>query len=135
MVTLLDVDAGAVGEPRLRARDQGTLAAPEEQTVVHPLVFQRIVQVNIGSLGIKKAGADLSAGPELSVGSLPVDPKAFRQAIGAAGADATVVFTASTCRDRVLDEAIGPPGVAGNKLYLRYCVRALALLLGQGNKR
>src|SRR5439155_6367175 len=124
-----------IGEPRLRARDQVALAAPEELAVVHALVFQRIVQVEMGPLGIEKAGADLSAGPELTVGSLSVDPKAFRQAIGAAGADATVVFTAAACCHRVLDEAIGAPGFAGSELYLPDRVRALALLLGQGNNR
>ena len=43
--------------------------------------------------------------------------------------------TAAACRDRVLDEAIGAPGATGIELYLRDCVRALALLLGQGNNR
>src|SRR5262249_20240121 len=136
LVTLLEVDAGAVRKPRLHARDQVAPAAIVDQlAVVRPLIFQRIVQVKTGPLGIEKAGADLSGGTELSVGSLTLDPEAFRQAIGAAHAGATVVFTAAACRDRVLDEAICPPGVAGTVLYLRDRVRALALLLGQGNNR
>src|SRR5439155_3912118 len=114
LVTLLDVDAGAVGKPSLFPRDQSAPADPlAPLAVVRPLVFQRIVQVEIGPLGIEEAGADLSAGPEVSVGSLPVDPESFRQAIGAARADATVAFTAAACGDRVLDEAIGAPGGAG----------------------
>src|SRR2546425_5458868 len=110
LVTLLDVDTGGVGEPRLRARDQVALAAAKQLAVVRPLVFQRIVQVKTGPLGIEKASADLSARSEVSVGRLTVDPEAFRQAIGAAHADATIVFTAAACRDCVLAEAIGAPG-------------------------
>src|SRR6267142_2315680 len=127
LVTLLDVDTGSVGEPRLRARDQVALAAVKQQPVVCPLVFQRIVQVITGPLGIEKASADLSTGSEVSVGRLPVDPEAFRQAIGAAHADAIIVFTAAACGDRVLAEAIGAPESAGIELHLRDCVRALAL--------
>src|SRR5256886_1414842 len=60
---------------------------------------------------------------------------AFRQAIGAAYADAIIVFTAAACRDRALAEAIGAPGGAGIELHLRDRVRALALYLRQGNNR
>src|SRR5262249_27850620 len=73
--------------------------------------------------------------PEVSVGSLAVDPEAFRQAIGAARAGATVAFTAAACRDRVLDETIGAPCGAGIEHHLGDRVRALALQLGQGNNR
>src|SRR5215470_15784268 len=135
LVTLLDVDTGSVGEPRLCARDQVALAATKQQAVVCPLVFQRIVQVVASLLGIDKASADLSAGSEVSVGSLPVDPEAFRQAIGAAKADAIIVFATAACRDRVLAEAIGAPGGAGIELHLRDHVRTLALYLRQGNNR
>src|SRR6516225_127002 len=135
LVALFDVDTGSVGEPRLHARDQAALAATKQQSVVRPLVFQRIVQVITGLLGIEKASTDLSAGSEVSVGRLPVDPEAFHQAIGAAHADAVVVFTAAACRDRVLAEAIGAPGGAGIELHLRDHVRALALYLRQGNNR
>src|SRR2546428_5297453 len=135
LVTLLDVDTGGVGEPRLRARNQVALAAAKQLAVVRPLVFQRIVQVKTGALGIEKASADLSAESEVSVGGFPVDPEAFRQAIGAAYADAIIVFTAAACRDRVLAETIGAPGGAGIELHLRDRVRALALNLGQGNNR
>src|SRR5262249_23610736 len=128
-----DVDAGAVGEPSLLSRDQ--VAAADLLPVVRPLVFQRVVHVEIGSVGIEEAGADLSAGPEVSVGSLPIDPEAFRHAIGAARTDPTVVFTAAACRDRVLDEAIGAPGGARFKPHLRDRVRALALFLSQGNNQ
>ena len=107
----------------------------DQLIVVRPLVFQRIVQVKIGPLGIEKAGADLSAGTKVSVGRLTVDPEAFRQAIGAAHADATVVLTAAACRDRVLAEDISAPRVARAELYLRDRVRALALLLSQWNNR
>src|SRR2546426_4098869 len=78
LVTLLDVDTGGVGKPRLRARNQVALAAAKQLAVVRPLVFQRIVQVKTGALGIEKASADLSAGSEVSVGRLTVDPEAFR---------------------------------------------------------
>src|SRR5260370_18680716 len=88
LVTLLDVDTGSVGEPRLHARDQVALSAAKQQPVVCPLVFQRIVQVITGPLGIEKARADLSTGSDGSVGRLPVDPEAFRQARGATHADA-----------------------------------------------
>src|SRR6266705_4170490 len=135
LVTLLDVDTGSVGEPRLRARDQIALAPAKQQPVVCPLVFKRIVRVIAGPLGIEIASADLSTGSEVSVGRLPVDPEAFRQAIGAAYADAIIVFTAAACRDRVLAETIGAPGGAGIELHLRDRVRALALNLGQGNNR
>src|SRR5438552_12048662 len=135
LVTLLDVDTGGVGEPRLRARNQVALAAAKQLAVVRPLVFQRIVQVKTGALGIEKASADLSAESEVSVGGFPVDPEAFRQAIGAAYADAIIVFTAAACRDRALAEAIGAPGGAGIELHLRDRVRALALYLRQRNNR
>src|SRR6516225_7577504 len=105
----------------------------DQLIIICPLVFQRIVQVETGPLGIEKGGADLSAGTQVSVGRLAIDPEAFRQAIGAAQADATVVWTAAACRDRVLGEAISAPSVAGTELYLRDCVRALALFLGQRN--
>src|SRR5260370_18037377 len=131
LVTLLDVDTGSVGEPHLRARDQVALAAVKQQPVVCPLVFQRIVQVITGPLGIEKARADLSTGSEVSVGRLPVDPEAFRQAIGAAHADPIIIFTADACIDRALAEAIGDPGVARSELPLRDCVHALALYLRQ----
>src|SRR5258705_7912329 len=129
LVALLDVDAGSVREPRLCARDQVALAATKQQSVVRPLVFQRIVQVITSLLRIEKASANLSPGSEVSVGRLPVDPEAFRQAIGAAHADAIIVFSAAACRDRALAKAIGAPGGAGIELHLRDCVRALALYL------
>src|SRR5215472_12507975 len=136
LITLLGVDAGAVAQPRLHARDQVAPAAAMDQLiVVRPLVFQRIVQVKTGPLGIEKAGADLSAGTQVSVGRLTIDAEAFRQAIGAAQADATVGWTAAACRDRVLCKAINAPRVAGTELYLRDRVRPLALLLGQWNHR
>src|SRR5258707_8613266 len=135
LVTLLDVNTGSVGEPRLHARDQAALAATKQEAVVCPLVFQRIVQVIPSLLGIEKACSDLSTGPELSVGGLPVDPEAFRQAIGATHADAIIVFTAAACGDSVLAEAIGAPVGAGIELHLRDHVRALALYLRQGNDR
>src|SRR5258706_199762 len=129
LVTLLDVDTGSVGEPSLHARDQVALAAAKQQPVVCLLVFKRIVQVITGPLGIEKASPDLAAGSEVSVGRLPVDPEAFRQAIGAAHADAIIAFTAAACRDPVLAETIGAPGGAGIELHLRDRVRALALYL------
>src|SRR5256712_12110611 len=135
LVTLLDVDTGGVGEPRLRARDQVALTAAKQLAVVRPLVFQRIVQIKTGPLGIEKASAGLSAGSEVSVGGFPVNPEAFRQAIGAAYADAIIVFTAAACRDRVLAEAIGAPGGAGIEFHLRDRVRALALYLRPGTNR
>ena len=136
LVTLLHVNAGAVGKPRLHARDQVAPAADLDQLiVVRPFVFQRIVQVKSGPIGIEKAGANLSAGTQISVGRLTIDLEAFRQAIGAAQADAAVVGTAVGCRDRVLGEGISAPRVAGTELYLRDGVRALALLLGQWNNR
>src|SRR5712692_3804711 len=116
LVALLDVDTGGVGEPRLRPRDQVALAAAKQLAVVRPLVFQQIVHVKTGPLGIEIASADLSTGSEVSIGRLPIDPEAFRQAIGAAHADATIVFTAAACRDRLLAEAIGAPGGAGIEL-------------------
>src|SRR5258708_25100305 len=135
LVALLDVDAGSVREPRLCARGQVALAATKQQSVVRPLVFQRIVQVITSLVGIEKGSADLSARSEVSVGRFPVDPEAFRQAIGAAHADAIIVFTASACGNRVLAEAIGAPESAGIEFDLRDHVRALALYLRQGNNR
>src|SRR5260370_38331452 len=84
---------------------------------------------------MENAGADSSPGSGGSRGRLPVDPEAFRQAMGAAHADAIIVFTAAACRDRALAEAIGAPRSAGIELHLRDCVRALALYLRQGNNR
>src|SRR5258708_25681401 len=118
LVALLDVDAGSVGELRLRARDQVALAATKQQSVVRPLVFQRIVQVITSLVGIEKGSADLSARSEVSVGRFSVDPEAFREAIGAAHADAIIVFTAAACGDCVLAEAIGAPVGAGIELHL-----------------
>src|SRR5439155_3003221 len=83
--------------------------------------------------GIEEGGADLSTGPEVPVGSFAVDPEAFCQPIGAARADATVAFTASACRHCVLDETISAPGGAGHEHHLCDGIRALALLLSQGN--
>src|SRR6185503_1793501 len=85
LVALLDVDAGAVGEPSLHARDQ--VAPAGIQAVVRPLVFERIVQVQTGLLGDQETGADPGAGPEVSVGHLRVELEALRRAIGAARAD------------------------------------------------
>src|SRR5262252_217047 len=133
LVTLLDVDTGGVGEPRPRTRDQAAPAAVKQLAVVHPLVFERIVEVEAGPLGIEKASADLSTGSEVSVGRLTVDLEAFRQTIGAARADAIIVLTAAACRDRALYEAIGAPSGAGIELHLRHRIRALALLLRQRN--
>src|SRR5215472_9722108 len=94
LVTLLGVDAGAVAQPRLHTRNQVAPAAAMDQLiVVRPLVFQRIVQVKTGPLGIEEGGADLSTGPQVSVGGLAIDLEAFRQPIGAAQADATVSWT------------------------------------------
>src|SRR6478609_3521830 len=136
MVTLLGVDAGAVAEPRLHAGDQiAPAAAVDELIVVRPLVFQRIVQVKTGPLGIEKAGADLSARTQVSVGRLTIDPETLRQAIGSAHADAAVVWTAAAGCDCVLAEDVSAPGVAGAVFYLRDRVRALALLLGQRHNR
>src|SRR5262249_6185510 len=45
LVTLLEVDAGGVGEPSLHPGDQVALA--DLYAVIRPLVFQRIVQVEI----------------------------------------------------------------------------------------
>src|SRR5258707_14669817 len=93
LVTLLDVDTGSVGEPHLRARDQVALAAVKQRPVVWPLVFQRIVQVIAGPLGIEETRANLSTASEVAVGRLSVDPEALRQAIAAAHPDATIVFS------------------------------------------
>src|SRR5262249_44987798 len=82
LVTFLEVNAGAVGKPSLHTRNQ--VAAADLQTIVRPLVFQRIVQVKIGELGIEEARTELYGGPKVSIGSFTVDPEAFRQAIGAA---------------------------------------------------
>jgi hypothetical protein len=76
-----------------------------------------------------------SAKPLVSVGSFPVDAEPFRQPIGAARTDATVVFAASACRHCVLDEAIGAPHRAGHERNLRDGVCSLPLLLGQRNNR
>src|SRR4029079_14655571 len=85
LVALLGVDAGAVREPRLHTRDQVAPAAAVDQLiVVRPLVFQRIVQVKAGPLGIEKGGTDLSTGTEVSVGRLSIDFEAFCHPIGAA---------------------------------------------------
>src|SRR6185437_2668296 len=136
LVTFLGVDAGAIGEPRLHARNQVAEAAAVDQLIiVRPLVFQRIVKVKAGLLGIEKGGADLSAGTEISVGRRAIDFEASRQAIGTAQADATIVWTSATGCDGVLAEGICAPGVAGTELYLRDGVRALALLLRQWNQR
>src|SRR5262249_59846472 len=70
---------------------------------------------------------------QVSVGRLTVDLEAFREAIGATQADATVVRSAAGCRDRILGEGISAPGVAGAELYLPDRVRALALFLSQWN--
>src|SRR5439155_26910550 len=88
LVTLLEVNAGTVGESSLHARDQVALAYL--RAVVRPLIFQCIVQVEIGQVGIEKTGADLSAATEVPIGSFPVDPEAFRQPIGATRTDAAV---------------------------------------------
>src|SRR6266498_2883823 len=107
MVTLLEVDAGTVGEPRLRARDQ--VAPTDLLAIVRPLVFQRIVQVKTGPLGNQIFGANFAAEPKVPIGNLRVDSVALRREIGAARADAPIVLTAAAGRDRILDEAIGTP--------------------------
>src|SRR5437879_11885083 len=86
LIALLDVDAGSVREPRLRARDQVALAATKEQSVVRRLVFKRIDVVVTSLVGIEKGSANLSARSEVSVGRFTVDPDASRQAQGAASA-------------------------------------------------
>src|SRR5262249_26871855 len=84
LVTLLEVDAGTIGEPAFNSRDEVALA--DLRAVVCPLVVQRIVQVHVGQVGKEKSGSDFSAGPKVPVGSFALDAKPFRQAIGAARA-------------------------------------------------
>ena len=93
LVTLLEVDAGTIGEAPFRARDQ--VAPTDSPAVVSPLVFQRIVQVKTGPPGIQIVGADSAAEPEVPVGNLGVDLEAVRRAIGTARANAPVVLTAA----------------------------------------
>ena len=136
LITFLNIDAGAVAEPRLHAGDQAAPASAVDQLiVVGPLIFQPIVQVKTGPLGIEKAGADLSAGTKISVRRLTINPEAFRQAIRSAHAGATVVWTAAACRDRVLAENVSAPGVTWAVFYLRDRVRALTLFLSQWHNR
>src|SRR5580698_11548610 len=98
LVTLFSINAGAVREPRLHARYQVAPAAALQQLIViRALVFQRIVQVEAGPVGIEKGGANLSARTEVSVRSFTVDLEALRQAIRAAHSDATVIRTAAAC--------------------------------------
>src|SRR5579883_2227472 len=103
LVTLLEINIGTVGESSLDPRCQVALA--ELHAVVGPLVFQRIVHVDTGQVGKEVAGAELSAGLELSFGGFAVDTEAFRQPIRTAQADAIVAFTSAAGRNRVLDEA------------------------------
>src|SRR5439155_8852924 len=77
LVTLLEVDAGTIGEPSLHARDQ--VASTGSHAVVRPLVFQRVVHVKIGPVRIEEVGAEFSGGPEVSIGGLAADPETFRQ--------------------------------------------------------
>src|SRR5262249_40638206 len=135
LVTLLDVDTGGVGKPRPRTRDQAAPGTVKQLAVVHPLVFQRIVQVKPSPLGIEKTSAALSAKSEVSVGRPPCDLEAFRQTIRAARANTIIVLTAAACRDRALYETIGAPGGARIELHLCDRVRALALFLRQGNNQ
>src|SRR5262249_54585235 len=133
LIALLEVHAGAVGESSLHSGNQVSLA--DLRAVVRALVFQRVVEIKIGQIGIEKGGADFSTRPEVSVGSLSVDLETFRQAIRAARADATIAFTAAARRDGILDKAVGVPGSAGVEHELRDRVRALTLFLGQGNNQ
>src|SRR5262249_25612284 len=95
----------------------------------------RIVHVNSSPFGREKAGADLSARPECSVGGFPIDLKALCQAIRAARPDATVAFTATACCNRILNKGVGAPGFSGIELHLGDPVLALTLPLRQGNQR
>src|SRR5258708_37539922 len=81
LVALLDVDAGSVREPRLCARDQVALAATKQQSVIRPLVFQRIVAVRTSLVGIEEGSAEFATRCEASVRLCPVGPAATRQAI------------------------------------------------------
>ena len=108
LVTLLEVDAGAVGEPRLRRRKPG---CPGELAG-----RRRPARSPAHSSGrgwsARNTGSwcrVLPPTPEVAVGHLPVDLEAFRRTIRAARADAPVVLTAAARRDRVLDEAVGAP--------------------------
>jgi len=77
--------------------------------------FKRIVQVITGPLGIEKASPDLAAGSEVSVGRPPRRSGSVSSGDRSRHADATIAFTTAACRDRVLAEAIGAPGGAGNR--------------------
>jgi hypothetical protein len=65
------------------------------KTIVRAFVLQRIVQVNAGPLGVEIVGAESAAKPEVSIGDFRIDSEAFRRAIGAARADASVTFPAA----------------------------------------
>src|SRR5262249_9946764 len=66
LIALLEVHAGAVGESSLHSGNQVSLA--DLRAVVRALVFQRVVEIKIGQIGIEKGGADFSTRPEVSVG-------------------------------------------------------------------
>jgi hypothetical protein len=91
LITFFDVDAGTVGEPFLHARSQ--VALTDLESVVCPLVFQRIVHVKAGPFGIQESRSDLPAEPEVPVGAFAVEPEAFRQTIGATQAVTPVALT------------------------------------------
>ena len=92
-VAFLEIDARAVGQPRLDAGDGVAFAAAHrEQAVVGALVLERVVQVQRRAVVVQIVRAELAAGAEIAVRDLGVDLQALRDAVRAARADAAVLL-------------------------------------------
>ncbi len=133
LVALLEVNARAVGRPPFHAKHE--VAAPRQEPAVHALVLERVVQVEVGALGIEEAAADAAARSEVSLRDFGVDAQALGEAIGAADADPAVVLAVARGRDGILDEAVAAPGRSRVVGELEDRVGALALLLRQRHDR
>ncbi len=136
LVPLLRIDARGVGETRLYASDQVTLAAAGcTQAVVGALVLERVVQVEARPVGVNVVRADLAAGTEIAVGYLEIETEPLRYLIRAAEADTTVVVAISGHRRRALSKAIRTPAIEGVITDLHDGIGSLTFVLSQWHDR
>ena len=111
------------------------VAALGADAVVAALVFQRVVQIQVGAVGIEVLGAQLGGGAEVAAGDFADGLEAVGDAIRAAGADAAVVFLVAGGLDRALDVAVRRPLALRVVVGAHHGVGAVALDLGGWHHR
>src|SRR5262245_13266211 len=105
------------------------------EAVVGALVLEPVVQVQVRTLRQEIVGSHPRTGAQVAVGYLRVETEPVGEAVGTARPDPAVVLAVTIFRQRVLHEAVYPPGRARVVGDLRDAVGALPLLLREGNDR